>query len=381
MKIVAATSSSTTARLAYLAAEALRSTAEEMGHQIRVEAKGPNETFEPLTEADIAAADVAILVMDVPTDFARFAGKLLHSVSISEAIYDPRAVVDAALNLAVAPPLTVLKNENAARSEGGEGLNNDTLETPATHEEVTNSAASAMTKVRWYWPWRGISSDQVTFFMALLGVAAFAWQVKENVGARTEVLNVETGDPVITSQGFIRLPVSVINLGQVTVYVRSVELTDNSGKLLVSFRPNSVEKMEAGEIRPYTAATPILAALQINQSSDLILRIKTTREIHQHRARYVFSAATINTIATAAGQRPPTLALDSTTASELRAQIEKECGALKNGRALALWRDMSTGQTVLMGDPAPGQAFDVVCTPADSVDRVAEVGDGRSPTR
>ena len=103
MKIVAVASSSASPALSLMAAEALRKTAEVMGHPIRVETQDPGGTAEPLSEAEIAAADVVVLAADAWTDGARFAGRPVHQVRVADAIRHTRAVLDAALALVAVP--------------------------------------------------------------------------------------------------------------------------------------------------------------------------------------------------------------------------------------------------------------------------------------
>ena len=106
MKIVAVTSSSASPALSLMAAEALRKTGEVMGHGIRVETQDPGGAAEPLSEAEIAGAEVVILASDARADGARFAGKPVHEVRVADAIRHTRAVLDAALALAPAPAAT-----------------------------------------------------------------------------------------------------------------------------------------------------------------------------------------------------------------------------------------------------------------------------------
>ena len=83
-----------------MAAEALKRAAATMGHEIRVETQGSLGTKEPLTDREIAAADVVLLAADIHVAMARFAGKPIHSVSTAEAIRNSKAVIEAALALA-----------------------------------------------------------------------------------------------------------------------------------------------------------------------------------------------------------------------------------------------------------------------------------------
>jgi PTS system fructose-specific IIC component len=82
-----------------MAAEALKRAAATMGHEIRVETQGSLGTKEPLTDREIAAADVVLLAADIHVAMARFAGKRVHSVSTAEAIRNSKAVIEAALAL------------------------------------------------------------------------------------------------------------------------------------------------------------------------------------------------------------------------------------------------------------------------------------------
>ena len=95
-----------------MAAEALKRAAAAMGHEIRVETQGSLGTKEPLTDREIAAADVVLLAADIHVAMARFAGKPIHSVSTAEAIRNSKAVIEAAL--ALAPEESVASVQPAA---------------------------------------------------------------------------------------------------------------------------------------------------------------------------------------------------------------------------------------------------------------------------
>ncbi len=95
-----------------MAAEALKRAAATMGHEIRVETQGSLGTKEPLTDREIAAADVVLLAADIHVAMARFAGKPIHSVSTAEAIRNSKAVIEAAL--ALAPEESVTSVQPAA---------------------------------------------------------------------------------------------------------------------------------------------------------------------------------------------------------------------------------------------------------------------------
>lgn len=103
MKIVAVTSCPTGVAHTLLAAEALKKTAEVMGHTIKVETQGAVGTRNVLSEADIAAADVVVLATDVRVDTARFAGMPVYETPVSEAIRHTRRVLEAAARLVSVP--------------------------------------------------------------------------------------------------------------------------------------------------------------------------------------------------------------------------------------------------------------------------------------
>ena len=120
-----------------MAAEALKRAAATMGHEIRVETQGSLGTKEPLTDREIAAADVVLLAADIHVAMARFAGKPIHSVSTAEAIRNSKAVIEAALALApeesvasvqpavpvsAPPPETPVAATSATSSLGGKRL-------------------------------------------------------------------------------------------------------------------------------------------------------------------------------------------------------------------------------------------------------------------
>lgn len=97
MKIVAVTACPTGVAHTLMAAEALKKTAAVMGHDLRVETQGSAGVRDPLSEAEIAAADAVILASDIHVDVVRFAGKPLHAVRTSDAIRHTRPVIEAAL--------------------------------------------------------------------------------------------------------------------------------------------------------------------------------------------------------------------------------------------------------------------------------------------
>ena len=89
-----------------MAAEALRKTAQVLGHEIQVETQGSVGTKNVLPDADIAGADVAILATETRVDASRFAGLPVYETPVSEAIRHTRQVIEAALKLVPAKQAT-----------------------------------------------------------------------------------------------------------------------------------------------------------------------------------------------------------------------------------------------------------------------------------
>ncbi|MBW7471770.1 PTS fructose-like transporter subunit IIB [Marinobacter sp. M216] len=114
--IVAVTACPTGVAHTFMAAEALTAAAEAAGHCIRVETQGSVGAQDPLTEQEIAAADVVILACDIEVDPGRFAGKRVWRTSTGAALKKPADTVRQAL--ADATLLDV--GQQKAASAGGE---------------------------------------------------------------------------------------------------------------------------------------------------------------------------------------------------------------------------------------------------------------------
>jgi PTS system fructose-specific IIC component len=96
-KIVAVTGCPTGIAHTRMAAEALRKTAERMGHEIAVETQGAEGVRDLLTEEQIAQADTVIVSSDIHIDMSRFAAKPIYAASTTEAIRYTQAVIETAL--------------------------------------------------------------------------------------------------------------------------------------------------------------------------------------------------------------------------------------------------------------------------------------------
>lgn len=120
MKIVAVTSCPTGIAHTFMAAEAMKKTAQVMGHDIKVETRGSVGTKNTLSEADIASADVVIFATDLRVESSRFAGLPVYETRISEAIRHTQEVIEAALKLVPAKEPLIIESvaevESAAQN-------------------------------------------------------------------------------------------------------------------------------------------------------------------------------------------------------------------------------------------------------------------------
>lgn len=116
-KIIAVTGCPTGIAHTRMAAEALKKTAEQMGHQIRVETQGAEGVRDALTEDEITEADVVIVSSDIHIDMSRFAGLPMYAASTTEAIRYSRAVIEAALEEATEIESPPVADKSPAKSE------------------------------------------------------------------------------------------------------------------------------------------------------------------------------------------------------------------------------------------------------------------------
>lgn len=96
-RIVAVTACPTGIAHTFMAAEALKKTAEVMGYDIKVETQGAEGSKTPLSDRDIAAADLVIIGADIHVDPSRFAGKPVYAASTSRTIRSTKAVIEDAI--------------------------------------------------------------------------------------------------------------------------------------------------------------------------------------------------------------------------------------------------------------------------------------------
>jgi fructose-specific phosphotransferase system IIB component len=93
MKIVAVTACPTGIAHTYMAAEQLEKTAKKLGHSIKVETQGAMGIENELSQAEIDAAETAILATDIAIEKAeRFARIRKVQVPVHAALKDPAAI-------------------------------------------------------------------------------------------------------------------------------------------------------------------------------------------------------------------------------------------------------------------------------------------------
>lgn len=92
-KIVAITSCPTGIAHTFMAAEALLQAGKALGYDVRVETQGSVGAQTPLTEDEIAAADLVLIAADKTVDLSRFAGKKLFESGTKPAINDGQALI------------------------------------------------------------------------------------------------------------------------------------------------------------------------------------------------------------------------------------------------------------------------------------------------
>lgn len=96
-KIVAITSCPTGIAHTFMAAEGLAQAAPELGYEIRVETQGSVGAQTPLTDAEIAAADLVLIAADKQVDLSRFQGKKLFLSGTKPAINNAKGLIVRAL--------------------------------------------------------------------------------------------------------------------------------------------------------------------------------------------------------------------------------------------------------------------------------------------
>jgi PTS system fructose-specific IIC component len=83
----------------FMAAEALRKAAVELGHDIKVETQGSVGAKNQLTPEEIAQADAVVIAADTYVDLSRFGGKRVYETSTKQALKAGKTVIEDALTM------------------------------------------------------------------------------------------------------------------------------------------------------------------------------------------------------------------------------------------------------------------------------------------
>ncbi|MFD5701921.1 fructose-specific PTS transporter subunit EIIC [Streptomyces lasiicapitis] len=94
LKLLAVTACPTGIAHTYMAAEKLQQAADGLGIDMKVETQGSIGAENVLTDNDVRDADGVIIAADKDVDLARFAGKRVLSVGVSEGISNPERLIE-----------------------------------------------------------------------------------------------------------------------------------------------------------------------------------------------------------------------------------------------------------------------------------------------
>lgn len=114
-KLVAVTSCPTGIAHTYMAAEALESTAKEMGYVIKVETQGSAGAENKLTDQEIAEAHAVIIASTTNVSKERFQGKTVIEVGINEALKNTKSLIQRAVDSE--PRQTYVKTQISTKKE------------------------------------------------------------------------------------------------------------------------------------------------------------------------------------------------------------------------------------------------------------------------
>lgn len=127
MKLVAVTSCPTGIAHSQMAAENLETTAEEMGHDIKVEVQGAMGAENELTADDIAAADAVIITADTAVQTDRFEGKPVVRGPVKAGVNRAGEMIERAVEAAEAGESGVI-SEGEGAAEAAESEEEDESE-------------------------------------------------------------------------------------------------------------------------------------------------------------------------------------------------------------------------------------------------------------
>lgn len=116
-KIIAVTACPTGVAHTYMAAESLVKAAKEKQIELKVETRGAVGVENEITEQEIAEAHAVIIAADTDVLESRFAGKPVVKVRVAQAIKDPKALIEEALNKQPSKPSDLIDQVNKSKAE------------------------------------------------------------------------------------------------------------------------------------------------------------------------------------------------------------------------------------------------------------------------
>ena len=116
-RVLAVTACPTGIAHTYMAAEALEEKGKELGIPLKAETNGSSGAKNVLTKEEIAACDGIIIAADKNVEMARFDGKPLLKVKVSDGIHKPQELIEKVVN-GEAP---VYHHQGGAETEAAEG--------------------------------------------------------------------------------------------------------------------------------------------------------------------------------------------------------------------------------------------------------------------
>ena len=120
-RVLAVTACPTGIAHTYMAAEALEEKGKEMGIPLKAETNGSSGAKNVLTKEEIEACDGIIIAADKNVEMARFDGKPLLKVKVSDGIHKPQELIEKIVN-GEAPVYHHKGGASASAGEEGEGV-------------------------------------------------------------------------------------------------------------------------------------------------------------------------------------------------------------------------------------------------------------------
>ncbi|WP_135819815.1 PTS fructose transporter subunit IIB [Halostella litorea] len=119
MNIVAVTSCPTGIAHSQMAAENLEQTAEELGHDIRVEIQGAMGAEDELSADEIADAGAVVIAADTAVSRDRFDGKPVVKGTVKDAVNDARSLLERAVEAAETGETGEIEAETSSEGDAG----------------------------------------------------------------------------------------------------------------------------------------------------------------------------------------------------------------------------------------------------------------------